>query len=119
MKEYSHKIFKGDVIMSTQLLFMENVEWLEQKVKVVSIEEEYNKLRKLQGTPKWNIKLSQKLVRLRLELTEAYDELYRIEEYILNEYNVKALAYTSTYPMSDNYYENKLKRDGYLVCIKF
>lgn len=87
--------------MDVKDLYMENGEWLEQKAKVVELEEQTNALIALAKRAKRDLEL-------------AKIELSSIERDIREEYNAKVLSAISLEPLDDYYYERKLNQDGFI-----
>lgn len=54
-----------------------------------------------------------------IELKKKISKLHMLRLEYERDYNLEALGHYCPVPMEDEYYERKLKTEGYIVCIKF
>ena len=104
-------------MLSYESLYTESSEWLEQKQKIVSIEERIKELKRMSKEEQKPID-SRRLSGYHLALGKAYDKLESIEREIRDQYNLKALTFVSIEPVDDDYYEHLLQVDGFIRGIK-
>ena len=118
---------KEDVFMNYDKFFMNSSEWLEQKAKVVSLEQKIKNCSMLICNLGYGEPDRLHFIRVRSGLRLAHDKAYRrlleiendlIEKYDIYEYNLDAYSHVFDY-CEEDYYERQIEHVGFIRGFKF